>query len=78
MIGGEEKTEVKPIFCDDEANNFPTSLKFFKQSNDVFDHLLSVLKDFYWFNEDTIMKHVDVKEVIGDITFKLDDGKITG
>ena len=78
MIGGEEKTEVKPVFCDDEANNFPTSLKFFKQSNDVFDHLLSVLKDSYWFNEDTIMRHVDVKEVIGDITFKLDDGKITG
>ena len=54
MIGGEEKTEVKPVFCDDEANNFPTSLKFFKQSNEVFDHLLSVLKDSYWFNEEII------------------------
>ena len=84
MIGGEEKTEVKPVFCDDEANNFPTSLKFIKQSNEVFDHILSVLKAFAWFDGD--IPHVpnvqgrlrfslDGKEEM--ITFETFDGNIT-
>jgi len=44
-------SEVNPIFCEGEANEFPTSMKFLKQPNEVIDHILSLMKDSSWFKE---------------------------